>query len=216
MECMWLRLRMIPVRHWNKSPDCFLETRWSLARHVELKDPSNGSFWWWALPNLRHGELLLESKHAAWFSLMDLLFPLKCGTGVHQSDAPVQHCLRWNESRVALLLHSPVRPWVSPYMCSCPRQISWWFTLTNLTGGHIPYYTHSCSFLRVAAPFGPMISPKVSGECSVEMWCTVMVLLMNFVPFGWTSISDLWVVLDFQDKFVVLLCWVRDQFCLSH
>ena len=145
MECMWLRLRMIPVRHRNKSSDCFLETRWSLARRVELKDPSNDSFWWRALPNLRRGEQLHESKHAVWFSMMDLLFPLKCGTGVHQSDAPVQHCLRWNESRVALLLHSPVRPWVSPYMCSCPWQISWWFTLTNSTGGHVPYYAHSCS-----------------------------------------------------------------------
>ena len=108
MECMWLRLRMIPVWHRNKSSDLFLETRWSLARRVELKDPSNDNFWWRALPHLRRGEQLHESKHAAWFSLMDLLFPLKCGAGVHQSDAPVQHCLRWNESCVALLLHSPV------------------------------------------------------------------------------------------------------------
>ena len=66
MECMWLRLRMIPIRHQNKSPDCFLETRWSLARRVELKDPSNDSFWLRAFltcgvasccmnPNMRHG-----------------------------------------------------------------------------------------------------------------------------------------------------------------
>ena len=134
---------------------------------------------------------------------------------VHQSDAPVQHCLRWNESCVALLLHSLVRPWVSPDMCSCPRQISWWFTLTNSTGGHVPYYAHSCSFLSVAAPFIPVISPKVSGECSVELCCTAMVLLMNCFPFGWTSISNLWVMLDFQDKFVLLQV-VRDQFCISN
>ena len=173
MECMWLHLRMILVWHQNKSPDCFLETQWSLARRVELKDPSNDSFWWRALSNLRHGELLHESKHAAWFLLMDLMFPLKCGTGVHQSDAPAQHCLRWNESRVALLLHSLVRPWVSPYMCSCPWQISWWFTLTNsvvtfhITHIHAPsleWQRHSDRWSDQRCPANAVLS------CAVLRW----------------------------------------------
>ena len=39
-----------------------------------------------------------------------------------------------------------------------------------------------CTFLLliVAAPFGPVLSPKVSDECSVELCYTATVLLMNF------------------------------------